>query len=168
MAVARTSETFELWHQRIPGHIRLALAVLCQSWLDAFVMGDSALTNTDRVRYPDDLRNEGRRFLTSDILEIREDRIFWCDMTDGIVDAKKLQRAARKKLTQVKAAEAENRQAQEIALDRAFMALVDREANGTDPGTLTRELDRLIALESRGSKPGGRQSNGRRSGAQFL
>lgn len=136
------ASTLPLWEKRIPGHVRLALAVVGQVWLDAYVSTDAALNNTDRTRYPDDVRGEARRWLIFETGPWREDRQFWCDCAG--VSETKLRKAAKRRLKLVKR---EERTATVIALDRAFATLLET-AESMAPEALDSALAELAALES--------------------
>ncbi len=117
-------------------------AVLARCWLDAFVASDAALNNTDRTRDPVTVRQEGRRWLVTDLEPWRGDRETVCVLAE--ISEPMLRRAAKRRL---ELAKAEESTAQVISLDRAFAALLE-EAETMDGTTLDAALAELAALET--------------------
>lgn len=125
----------------------LWLSVVARAWLDAFVESDSFLRNSDKpgARDPDVIRAEARRWLTIGFGSAAQDREDVCVMAD--IDPDLVRSAARKKLAEVKAAEAEKRTAKVVQLDTLFAQLLDG-AEDMPPADIDAALTALAGLES--------------------
>lgn len=123
----------------------LWLSVVARVWGDAFLVSDTWLRNSDPTCEPDLVRSEARRWLVADYGDYAIDREWCCDLAG--ISPEFIQSQARRKLAQAKMAEAESRQAEVVAIDRAFSVLVETE-NAMDGATLDAALAALAQLEA--------------------
>ena len=101
----------------------LWLAVVARVWGDAFEASDWFRRLGGRSINPEVTRGNARRWLTLDFGDWAKDRETVCSLAD--IDPDTLRNAARRKLAELKAAEAEQRTVKVVELDRSFSALLE-------------------------------------------
>ena len=127
--------------------IDLFLAVVFRMWEDAFVCGNSALKTTDRRCQPDMIRAAARRWLLLDFGDWKADREEICAMAG--LDPDVVHAAAVKRLELAHVEDQERTRTERAAIDKAFAAMLERDASGTiTPSGVTTTLRVLADREA--------------------
>jgi hypothetical protein len=139
-----------IYDRKISGEQKMFAAVVANAWADAFIRVDASINAIDRQCDPVIERQEASRWLTSDLEPWRSDREEVCDLAG--FDPDLISTVARKKLAEVKAAEAKDQTATVIPLDMAFANLLV-ESNPLNPAELDAALEALATLEGKAAPP---------------
>ena len=123
-------------------------AVLVGCWEDAFVCTDAAILNTDGTADPTIIRASARRWLTLDFGDWKEDLGDICEQAG--LGGEVVRAAAVRRLELAKIEDAKRREVEARKIDRAFLAMVEREADGSmTPPQVTASLRHLAEREAR-------------------